>query len=352
VNSKRSIDTEYILVGQGLAGSILALELLRKGRTITVFDTPDRNCSSIIAAGMFNPVTGRKFIETWRAGEIFPYLLDYYPKLEEELNSKFFYPRSMFRPFLTDQEHETMLSIINSGSGKFFDRIIESFPDKTPYYNEFGGLFLKYTGYVNIPVLMNSIRDFIRPRVNFFEEFFDYKKLKIHSDRVSYRSFSATKIIFCEGYAAENNPLFNWIPFRAVKGDILYIQPEVLPGFIFNRQIFIIPWTDGTCRAGATYDWDYPNTKPSEKAKNYLLEKLNRFFLVNYRISGHVAGIRPATLDRRPVLGLHPELPAVGIFNGLGSKGVSLAPYFAGMFVDNLLYKTELDKEVDIIRFK
>ena len=146
--------------------------------------------------------------------------------------------------------------------------------------------------------------------------------------------------------------MFDRKPFRPVKVEILHIQPEALPRFIFNRQIFIIPWTDGTCRVGATYDWNYSNTIPSEKAKIYLQEKLNRFFLVNYRISGHVAGIRPATLDRRPVLGLLPELPAVGIFNGFGSKGVSLAPYFAGMFVDNLLYKTELDKEVDIKRFK
>ncbi|MBR9998761.1 MAG: FAD-dependent oxidoreductase, partial [Cyclobacteriaceae bacterium] len=165
------------------------------------------------------------------------------------------------------------------------------------------------------------------------------------------REIAAGKIIFCEGYTAAGNPYFNRIPFRPVKGEILYIRPEDSVEFIFNRQIFIIPWDEGFYKVGATYDWNYKDTRPTIQAKNYLEDKLNRFLNVNYRITGQVAGIRPATLDRRPVIGLHPEHSSVGIFNGLGSKGVSLAPYFARMFVEYLLNNRELDKEVDIKRF-
>jgi glycine oxidase len=352
LNLKRSVDVDFILVGQGLAGSLLAMELLREDRSIVVFDNPGNNRSSVVAAGLFNPVTGRKFIETWRAGELFPFLLDYYGKLEKDLNSKFIFRLPMFRPFLSVQEREEMTFIIHRGGlDPHFDRITGEFPDNTPYYNSLGGIFLKNTGYLNIPELLRTIRKFIQPGAHYFRELFEFEKLRIHSGRISYNGISATKIIFCEGPAAVNNPYFNWIPFRPVKGEILYIDPEISPAFIFNRQIFIIPWTDGTCRVGATYDWDYRNARPTVKAKNYLQEKLNRFLLVNYRITHQVAGIRPAILDRRPVLGFHPDYPAVGIFNGLGSKGVSLAPYFTRMFVDNLLFETELDKEVDIIRF-
>jgi glycine/D-amino acid oxidase-like deaminating enzyme len=142
-----------------------------------------------------------------------------------------------------------------------------------------------------------------------------------------------------------------WLPFRPVKGEILMIDPEIQIDFIYNRKIFILPYKKGLYKVGSTYTWDYMDVLPTEEAKNFLEEKLNQIFRVKYNVVAHFAGIRPATKDRRPFIGMHPDYPFVGIFNGLGSKGVSLGPYFAQQFVGYLLKDKELDKEVNINRY-
>ena len=65
---------------------------------------------------------------------------------------------------------------------------------------------------------------------------------------------------------------------------------------------------------------------------------------------GHSAGVRPCTATTRPHLGRHPQDGRLLCFNGFGSKGYALSPYFARHFADFLEGKTELDKEADLSR--
>jgi glycine/D-amino acid oxidase-like deaminating enzyme len=85
--------------------------------------------------------------------------------------------------------------------------------------------------------------------------------------------------------------------------------------------------------------------------KKILENKLNAILDVNFITIDHFAGIRPATKDRRPFIGTHPEFKNIGIFNGLGSKDVSIGPYFARKFVYSLEKGTEIEFEVDIKRY-
>ena len=235
--------------------------------------------------------------------------------------------------------------------GLFVDQILPLPPGKFPPLNDLGGIKIKNSGYLDIPRLLNSLKQYIRLYGKIREEFFEYPEMVITEKGLKYKDLRAGKIIFCEGPQARNNPYFKWLPFRPVKGEILTIDPEIHFKFIFNRQIFILPLQDGLYRVGATYNWDYRHINPTEEAKKYLEQKLNQFFPVNYNVKIHLAGIRPATKDRRPFVGLHPNFPSVGIFNGLGSKGVTLSPYFTEQFVDYLLKDKELDKEVNINRY-
>jgi glycine/D-amino acid oxidase-like deaminating enzyme len=349
---KRFSEIDFILVGQGIAGSILAYLIIKAGKKVLVFDTPQNNHSSVVAAGLFNPVTGRKFVKTWMAEHLFPFLIHFYQNLERDLDSEFFHPMPIFRPFLSLEEKNAMISRYNAGGLEpFVDQILSSPPGNFPPPNDLGGIKIKHSGYVNLPRLLDSLKDFIRSNGKIREELFDHKKMEITEKGIGYKDLYTEKVIFCEGSQACNNPYFRWLPFRPVKGEILTIDAEIHIDFIFNRKIFILPLQEGLYRVGATYDWDYRDMSPTEEAKKYLEEKLNQFFPVNYKVVNHLAGIRPATKDRRPFVGLHPELPKVGIFNGLGSKGVTLSPYFAHQFVDYLLKDEELDKEVNINRF-
>jgi glycine/D-amino acid oxidase-like deaminating enzyme len=66
----------------------------------------------------------------------------------------------------------------------------------------------------------------------------------------------------------------------------------------------------------------------------------------------HVASVRPATLERRPFVGLHPAYPAVGILNGMGTKGCSLAPWFARQLAELLGNGQAVMGQADVQRFK
>ena len=63
--SKSSLD--YLIVGMGLAGSALAYFLSKNGKKIALIDNNIDQTSSKIAAGLYNPITGRKMVKTWMA---------------------------------------------------------------------------------------------------------------------------------------------------------------------------------------------------------------------------------------------------------------------------------------------
>ena len=89
----------------------------------------------------------------------------------------------------------------------------------------------------------------------------------------------------------------------------------------------------------------------TEKGKTELVDKLKKVLKIPFEIVNHQAGIRPTVNDRRPLIGLHPKHPTLAIFNGLGTKGVMLAPYFAQQFYSFLEENNVLEQEVDIKRF-
>src|SRR6478609_6743743 len=98
------VKVDYLIIGQGLAGSCLALQLLKRGKCVFVFDEPEKNRASLIAAGLFNPVTGKLMTKTWKADKLFDYLHSFYPEAEEFLKSKFYYPFPLYRPFISIEE--------------------------------------------------------------------------------------------------------------------------------------------------------------------------------------------------------------------------------------------------------
>ena len=119
---------------------------------------------------------------------------------------------------------------------------------------------------------------------------------------------------------------------------------------IYNRRIFVLPQTAHEAIVGATYNWQDTSLSPTAHARKILEEKLCSTFNLSYAVYDQQVGIRPATFDRRPFIGIHPQYPQLAIFNGLGTKGVSLAPYFAKIFVEHLLLQKELPQEIQLSR--
>jgi len=345
------MEVDYIIVGQGLAGSLMACELINRGKKIVVYDLPHENHSSQVAAGLFNPITGRRFVKTWKADTLFPFLHTHYLGLEQQLGARFFYRLPLFRPFISvEEQNDIALAMSDPGLEKYFIKVTEEDPDlkiKNPY----GGAYIRSAGFLNIPVFITSVQTLIRKKAVYRAEHFDEEKLELKPGRIHYKDIHSGKILFCNGLSVSNSRFFGWLPFRPVKGELIFVTIDPPFEFIYNRNVFILPYKGSIHKVGSTYDWENIDINPSEEAKTTLENKLNRSIDVNSKTIEQVAGIRPATKDRRPFIGKHPEHKNMGIFNGLGSKGVSLGPYFAGKLIDCMENNAEIDFEANIKRY-
>ncbi len=349
---KRHKTVDYIIIGQGLAGSCLALQLIFRNKAVVVFDQPHFNHSTSVAAGLFNPITGKMLAKSWQADILFPYLYTFYPYAERHLKKKFFYPTPLYRPFSSVEEQNEWMGRSTHASMKGY---IENIFMKSTYGNDVhdpvGGVLLKHGGYVDATVFAEAVRSMLIDSDSYREEKLDEAELGIHDAAISYRDIVAKKIIYCGGVSDLNSRYFSWLPIKPLKGETLLIGMEPT-GRIYNRGVYVVPGSrQGEFKVGATYDFDLtPVVTAAGKAE--LETKLKELMRLPYSITHQNWGIRPTTPDRRILLGPHPLHPNVVIFNGLGTKGISLAPYFSGQLAEWLSEEGEIGPEVNIRRFK
>jgi glycine/D-amino acid oxidase-like deaminating enzyme len=343
---------DYIIVGQGLSGSLLGYDLLKRGWKVLVYDQLEQPQASGVAAGIFNPFTGRKLVKTWMADTIFPFLQKYYHGLENELGVKVLHMLPMYRPFLTTEEqNEWGAKYYDDRYRPYIDAVITDSDRWPQVINPVGGLLLKQTGYVDTAALVNAIRTVFMDNGMLVNGRFLASEVKILKEKVHYQDHQAKKVIFCEGPWVTDNQFFNWLPMRPVKGEILEIEMAQPMEIIVNRGVFVLPFRENYCKVGATFDNRNLDWNVTEGAKLSLKKKLEGLLQASYRITNQLAGVRPASLDRRPLIGLHPAYEPLGVFNGLGTKGVSLAPYLISQFIELLEYGKPLIPEISISRY-
>jgi glycine/D-amino acid oxidase-like deaminating enzyme len=182
-------------------------------------------------------------------------------------------------------------------------------------------------------------------------ESFEYDKLKI-SNKLVYKAIESENIIFSEGFGVRQNPFFNYLPIEGTKGELIIINaPKLNSEVIIKSSVFIIPIGKNNYLVGSTYAWDDFNNDPTINAKNKLLNKLDKLILCPYKVVYQRAGIRPTVIDRRPLVGQHKSHQNLYILNGLGSRGVLIAPAVANALINLIEDKLPLQKEINISRF-
>ncbi len=342
---------DSIIVGWGLAGVVMAWQLYFSNKKFKVFDTEDQN-SSKVAAGIVNPIVFKRMTKSWRSNELLPYSYDFYTKIQNLIGEEFLHPKKIYK-IINNLEEENNWSV-KIGDDSFEEQI--SFVDKNeiiPHINApFGYGMVKTYGNIDTEKFISSSKAFFKQKeIEFFNEKFEYNKINL--ELKSYQnSIYFSEIIFCEGVGIKENPFFNYIPFKPTHGEILTIQSDDLKiKNIINKNIFILPVKDTIFRVGATYNWELEENITTEKGKNELIEQLGNFTDFTYKIIDHQAGIRPTVSDRRPVLGAHHQHSFLYVFNGLGTKGVMIAPLMSEILLKNLNTIHNLDKEISLTRF-
>ncbi len=342
---------DYIVVGFGISGLSFCEHLERNSKSFIVFDD-DSQQSSWVAGGMYNPVILKRFTLAWNAVSQLEYALPFYKSLEQKLNDCFLVPLKVHRKFASIEEQNLWFEAIDK---PHMDQFMSSkvLQNENPYVKAPYGLGqLEGVGRLNVRNLIDSYRKRLKALNSFVFEHFDFDQLQFQDSTVSYKGYKAKKIVFATGYGLKSNPLFKELPLQGTKGELVLIESADLKiDTILKAGVFLLPLGDDRYYVGATYNWNDKTNRPSEKAKEELLSKLDKLIEAPYTVIDQIAGIRPTIIDRRPLVGRHLDHQNVFVLNGMGTRGVLVAPTLSKQLYDYIEQGAVLDPEVDVQRF-
>ncbi len=343
------MNIDFLIIGQGLAGSLLAWQLIQQGRKVIVVDNGLENASQV-AAGLINPITGMRLVKSADVDTLLPVAKQCYADLASFFQQDFYIEKPMLRIFNSAKEQINCQKRLNN-------------PDYQPYLGDmhtaldslntpFGTVTQQQTGYLLTRPLLACLKNFFVANDCYRPLAFDVADIQLQPT-LHWQDISPKRIIFCEGYLATQNPYFAWLPFQAVKGEILTLaHSHQLPDVILNYGHWLIPLNSHRVRIGATFDWKNLNNQPTELGKQTLFDSLKTVLdNFHYTTLQHQANVRPCTLDKQPFIGFHPQHPQLGVFNGFGAKGSLQIPWYSQLFANSLLNNTDLPSAANIQRY-
>ena len=344
---------DTLILGQGLAGSALAWQLIEAGQQVCVIDDGHRTASSRVAAGLINPLAGMRFSRRPQLDDWLGSSDRWYSDLQHGLQQRFLHACPMLRLFRSPEQQ------------RFYDRVAEDAANRDLLGERFdsdqcpepvsapcGGFVQHRTGYVDMPHLLRRLRRWLTHHGALHECAVDYRKIEPTADGVAAAGLRADRLVFCDGARVRLNPWFDWLPLAPVKGEILNLQvadPQLR--YIVNAAHWLVPLTNGEIRLGATHDHHSLDDDPTSGGRQQLLRGLQRLLPgAQFRVVAHQAGLRPATRDRYPLLGRHPQFPGLWICNGFGARGALTIPWYTRCLAEHLVRAAPLPAEADIRR--
>jgi hypothetical protein len=345
-------ETEVLIVGQGLAGTWLGFWLYQSGITFRIIDKPNSDGASMRAAGLINPVTGRRMVTTWMIDELIPFSVNAYGEMGsflqksviDEISVIDFFPSvQMLQAFQKRFEEDPAYLIPGDDREKY----------ASSFWYDLGWGAISPCLLVKVEKILDGWREWLKKNQLLEESVFDFSKFHYNTEHIKYSDIQAGYIIFCDGKSSASNPYFEKLPFALNKGEAMLVEIEGLPqNLAFKKGMSLVPYRENIFWLGSSYQWSFENDQPSDLFRIQAEDWLKHFVKLPYRVLEHFAAIRPATLERRPFVGFHPAFPQVGILNGMGTKGCSLAPYFAKQLVEKIAGTGPINPLADITRFE
>jgi len=353
---------DVIIIGQGLAGSLLAWKLIQKNKKILIIDANPSSSASKIAAGIINPVTGPRVVKQENAEQLIKQSDLFYLEIEKQLDTRFYSSIDFRRIFQTDEEMSYWQTRCNDPDYNSLlqktKNLENNAEDNNFFVDPIGSGLQANVKHVDCAKLLHLMLDYFKSNNLYICENIDYGDIQLLEKGIRVGHLESKKLIFCEGFRASLNPWFSWLPFVTAKGDILTMETDIK----LSRQInsfgrWFLPISSNQFKLGSNYDWNTHDELPSRSAKKQLYQIFSQSLLSNYRrqfpfqIINHQSGIRPCSKDRSVFIGHHPEHPQLSIFNGFGSKGLMLIPYYCKVFYSYLYDNRALDKRDNVSRY-
>ncbi|MDT0651473.1 NAD(P)/FAD-dependent oxidoreductase [Autumnicola edwardsiae] len=342
---------DFIIVGLGLSGLAVTSRLEERNKSYRVYENLSQK-SSLVAGGIFNPVILKRFTLAWNADEQLKMAIPFYQQFEKKYNVSIVHFWDIYRRFYSAEEQNNWFDAADKPRlVRFLDtqlvKNINSHIDADFSYGR-----VSTTGNIDTEILLDAYRNDLKERALLEYEEFDYDLLKIEADHVSYKGEKAKNVIFCDGFGLKKNPYFNYLPLYGNKGEYITIFSEELKlDKAVKSSVFIMPMGNDLYKVGATYNNTDKSPEPTEEARKKLISEIDKVITCKYEVIDQIAGIRPSTADRKPLVGRHPKLANIYCCNGFGSRGVLIAPSVSKELIEMIEDNKELSPEIDLKRF-
>jgi len=208
-----------LIVGQGLAGTLLAWQLIRLGQKMMVVDREETVTSSKIAGGIVTPITGLRMVKTWRLDEFYPVATEFYRWVENETGSSLYFEKPVQRLFKNADEKILFESRMKEDG--FADYVLNAgVPEKEGLLASEGG-FVMQGAYLDVAKFLQVSKQHFEQQNRYQTGVVNSDSLKIHPNGVSWDGLDYNLVVFCEGWKGRKNPYFDWVPFKPAKGEVL-----------------------------------------------------------------------------------------------------------------------------------
>jgi glycine/D-amino acid oxidase-like deaminating enzyme len=343
---------DYLIIGQGICGTFLSYYLQKAGKTIFVVDEAQPFSATKVASGVINPVTGRRVVTTWMIETLLPFAWEACNSIGNEFAETIIEQKNTISFAPSYQMKETYEKRM-SEAGSYIKPVADNEAYKQYFNYIFDCYSIEPTYLINLYPLLKGWRIKLAESKSLSDESFDISMLAVHEDHITYKNIIAEKIVFCNGVNTFNYDYWKNLPYVYNKGQALIVDVPDLPATNIYKYgaLSLVPWYDGLWWVGSSYENEFETTEPTHAFLENMGKQLHSILNIPFTVIDHLSSIRPATLERRPFVGLHPQYNVIGIFNGMGTKGCSLAPYFAKQFADHLVYGKPIDALADVKRF-
>ena len=341
---------DFLIVGQGITGSIVAIQLKKNLKKIKLIDNGNHNSSSKVATGIVQPISLKRCNLSWRGREFYEFSDTFYKEINIESNIELYKPCELLRIFTSFEEQNNW---IGKTHNEIYKNILKLNNKKLgKLKNKFGSGIVELCSHLSVNKFLDFVSSLFLKSAELKKDLFNADEIKIKNNRFHYKGDIFSKVIMCDGVNALKNPMFNYLPIIPNKGELLKVSSNILPPQIINCGIFSLPENKNIFTIGSTYSNEDQKNKITMDAKEYLMKKLNKIINIDgIEITDQKFGFRPTSLDRKPLIGEHPIIKNLFTVNGMGSKAILMAPLLVSELLNYIYQKKPLDSMVNINRF-
>ena len=352
---------DAVVIGGGLAGCAMVWQCRMRGLRAVLIDQPQPDAASRVAAGLVTPMTGSRLAISWRWAEFFPAADTLYRLAEKETGRNFWVEAPDWRAFLSEKESEFCRqrwfqpAELGDRHGDLLQQsgVQVGWLEPSglpPSIAHFGGIRMEPAARLDTNAYLDATRQMLERDGMLVSMDLDVDgALCPFERRIEIPSFGLTArwVVLCQGMRARSNRWFASLPLHPARGDILRIRSRRFHlKTVLHHEGWVVPLGEDQFLFGATYDRQALQTSLVDPVAARWRETLERRW---ERMTGEAIGtpgaetlehriaVRPASYDRHPLIGQHPEHPQLFCLNGLGSKGSLMAPWVASHLLDAML---------------